>query len=156
MISRHYVRHLVIQALYSWHVGDNAPKDVIQTLLKPNLKDEKELLRFGEKLFLKTIDKFDDYEEEIAIQLKNWDVKRLAMLDKIILKMALTELVSFEDIPVKVSINEAIEIAKDLSTEQSGKFVNGILDSIRIKWEDDGTVKKTGRGLVNKTVGSGT
>lgn len=76
---------------------------------------------------------------------------RIALIDKILLRMAICELLYFTDIPPKVSINEAIEIAKIYSTAGSGKFINGILDTI-LSEEKLGSLNKTGRGLVDESV----
>ncbi len=85
----------------------------------------------------------------IASNTKNWEVDRLPLTDRIILEMAITELISFPAIPVKVSINEYIELTKHYSTPKSAKFVNGILDVIAKQLVVDGVVKKSGRGLID-------
>lgn len=72
----------------------------------------------------------EQLDELICLKVKKWEFHRIAIIDRIILRMASAELLYFPDIPPKVSINEAIEIAKTFSTEKSGKFVNGILDAI--------------------------
>ena len=71
-----------------------------------------------------------EFDELIASKSRNWDLTRIALMDRLILRMALTEFFYFKDIPPKVSISEAIEIAKVFSTEESSSFVNGILDAI--------------------------
>jgi transcription antitermination protein NusB len=101
------------------------------------------------ELFKKTLENDNEYEAVILSNVLNWDMERLASLDTIILKMALTELVNFPSIPVKVTINEYIELAKTYSTPQSGKFVNGLLEAIAKQWQDSGTILKTGRGLID-------
>jgi N utilization substance protein B len=92
----------------------------------------------------------EEVDSEISGKLKNWDMKRLAILDKIILRMALIELLFFPDIPPEVSMNEAIELAKKYSTEESGKFINGLLDSIFRDLKKQKRIVKKGRGLVSK------
>ena len=77
---------------------------------------------------------------------------RIALIDKILLRMAICEILYFPDIPPKVSINEAIEIAKEFSTAGSGKFINGILDAILSEEKTAGRLNKTGRGLVDSTI----
>ena len=84
----------------------------------------------------------------------NWDIERIALLDFIIIKMCLSEFFYFEEIPPKVSINEAIDLAKDFSTRNSGKFVNGILDSLLNSLVDKGEIKKTGKGLISQSTKS--
>ena len=78
----------------------------------------------------------------------NWDVERFAFIDIIIMQTAVSELVCFPHIPVKVTLNEYIDIAKIYSTEKSGNFVNGVLDKVADRLTADGTLKKTGRGLM--------
>jgi len=104
---------------------------------------------FMEELFKQTLHNERQYEELIAEPLKNWDADRLASTDYLILKMALAEMMTFTGIPVKVTINEAIELAKEYSTPKSGKFVNGILDTLSKSLIGDGKIRKSGRGLLD-------
>lgn len=117
--------------------------------LEPLTDDWEEDERFLTTLFDNFIDNNDDYETMLADQLQNWDVERVAMLDMIILKLAVCELLSFPNIPVKVTINEYIELAKSYSTPKSGKFVNGILDNLSEKLQASGRLRKSGRGLLD-------
>jgi N utilization substance protein B len=77
----------------------------------------------------------------------NWDPSRIAVIDLLIIKLTLTEFFNFPDIPVKVTINEYLEITKQFSTPNSSKFVNGILDKLRINLESRNQIKKSVRGL---------
>lgn len=104
---------------------------------------------FVEELFKKAIENDTQYEGYLAEQLKNWDPERIALLDMIIMKAALAELIHFPSIPVKVTINEFIEIAKRYSTLKSGKFVNGNLDRLTEKLTKEGVIRKSGRGLID-------
>lgn len=104
---------------------------------------------FMEELFKQTIDNELVYEEIIGEPLKNWDLERLASTDYLILKMSLAEMTHFSGIPIKVTINEAIELAKQYSTPKSGKFVNGILDTLSKSMLKDGKIRKSGRGLLD-------
>ncbi len=104
---------------------------------------------FFERLFKLSIDNNDELEELVAGKSKNWDIHRLAMMDNIILKMAVCEMINFPSIPVKVTINEYIEISKRYSTPKSKQFVNGLLDSLANKLMDEGVIKKSGRGLID-------
>ena len=104
---------------------------------------------FVEELFKKSIENDAQYEGYLSEQLKNWDPERIALLDMIIMKAALAELIHFPSIPVKVTINEFIEIAKRYSTLKSGKFVNGNLDRLTEKLTKDGVIRKSGRGLID-------
>ncbi len=85
----------------------------------------------------------------IANNTKNWEVDRLPLTDRVILEMAIAELTDFPNIPVKVTINEYIELAKQYSTPKSRQFINGILDVISKDLKDSGKIKKSGRGLMD-------
>jgi transcription antitermination protein NusB len=118
-------------------------------LEKQNLKEKfTELLEFAEQLFHKTIYNREQHEELIAEKLKNWESDRLAVMDLIILRMALSEMLYFPSIPLKVTINEYIDIARDYSTPKSKDFVNGVLDKLMRELKEKGDIVKTGRGLV--------
>ncbi|MES1226075.1 MAG: transcription antitermination factor NusB, partial [Bacteroidota bacterium] len=90
-----------------------------------------------------------EHKELIATNTRNWEVERLPLTDRIILEMAIAELLSFPSIPVKVTINEYIELAKNYSTPKSRQFINGILDVISKELKEAGAVKKSGRGLID-------
>jgi N utilization substance protein B len=91
----------------------------------------------------------ENHKALIANNTRNWEVERLPLTDRIILEMAIAELISFPNIPVKVTINEFIELAKNYSTPKSRQFVNGILDVIAKELKDSGEIKKSGRGLID-------
>ncbi len=145
--------------LYWSENGDLARKMTNKTLksatepegvqLSPLTDDWEEDRYFMEELFEQTVTRNDEYEQLVAEPLKNWDLERLAPMDYLILKMSVSEMVNFPGIPVKVTINEAIEIAKEYSTPKSGKFVNGILDTLSKKLVKEGKVRKSGRGLLD-------
>ncbi|GAA4470685.1 transcription antitermination factor NusB [Nibrella saemangeumensis] len=117
--------------------------------LEPLTDDWEEDQQFLTTLYQKALENDDEYEKLLADQLKNWDVQRVAMLDMIVLKLAVCELLNFPNIPVKVTINEYIELAKAYSTPKSGKFVNGILDNLSEKLTAQGKLRKSGRGLID-------
>ena len=117
--------------------------------LEPLTDDWEEDELFLNTLFDQSVKNDSDYEQLLADQLQNWDVERVAMLDKIILKLAVCELLNFPNIPVKVTINEYIELAKAYSTPKSGKFVNGLLDNLTEKLQASGRLRKSGRGLLD-------
>ena len=99
-------------------------------------------------LFRKSILKSNEYNLMIEEKAKNWEIERIAVMDVILLKMALTELLEFPSIPIKVTMNEYIEIAKYFSTSKSSVFINGILDKMIESLKDENKIKKTGRGLM--------
>ncbi len=98
--------------------------------------------QFANDLLLTTINKKDVVMDMIKPKLKNWDADRIAQLDMILMRMGICELLFFETIPPKVTINEYIDIAKEYSTEQSGQFVNGILDNIHKELLSDNKIHK--------------
>lgn len=111
-----------------------------------NWEEDKE---FFEKIYDTTIDHNSEYNEIIGSKTKNWEVDRLAVTDQIILKMAISEMLNFGSIPVKVTINEYIELSKNYSTPKSKQFINGILDVVSNEFKAEGRLKKTGRGLID-------
>jgi|TARA_B110000503_G_scaffold143763_1_gene248208 transcription antitermination protein NusB len=111
--------------------------------------NEDEDFDYLKKLFSQTVEKEYELEQIIGKKANNWDVSRMAVTDMIILKMALTEMMIFPSIPVKVTINEFIEISKNYSTPKSKQFVNGILDVLANELSSKGIIKKSGRGLID-------
>lgn len=107
----------------------------------PQFKDEEDL-EFAMKLLKQSIYDESDYRKMISDRTKNWDADRIAFLDTIIMQTALAEICTFPTIPVNVSINEYIEIAKNYSTAKSGTFINGLLDAIAKDLVESNKVKK--------------
>lgn len=105
---------------------------------------------FGEALLNKVHHDDKELSEIIEPTLKNWDADRVAILDMILLKMAVSELLYFPTIPTKVTLNEFVEISKLYSTDKSKDFINGILDRLLKKLEKDGKIDKKGRGLIDE------
>lgn len=110
-----------------------------------NNKEEKD---FALNLLRFSIIHSDEYTELISSKTKNWEIDRVALMDLILMQMALAELLKMPQIPVKVSINEYLELAKYYSTPNSKNFVNGILDNLHIELKQKGLITKTGRGLI--------
>ena len=136
-----------MQALYAYELSHESLDVILETIVG-TLKKEPEIYEIAKHLFLKVIETKDEIDMLITSRVANWEFGRLAVIDKIILRISLCELLYFDDIPPKVSINEAIEIARRYSTEKSDKFVNGVLDSILDDLKKSGRLKKTGRGLL--------
>lgn len=111
---------------------------------KPQAETVKE---FGESLLSKVQDADQELLNVIEPSLMNWDAERVAVLDMIILKMAIAEFLYFSSIPTKVTLNEFVEISKLYSTDKSKDFINGILDRLLKKLNEDGLIQKKGRGL---------
>lgn len=115
-------------------------------VLSLNWEDDR---NFIEKLFTEGGNLSEKNKDLIAKNTRNWEVERLPLTDRVILEMAIAELISFPNIPVKVTINEYIELAKNYSTPKSRQFINGILDVISKELKSSGSVKKSGRGLID-------
>jgi len=116
----------------------------------PFMKDiykNKEDANFGVQLIRKVIENKSFLENEISKVTLNWDNDRIAQIDLLLLQMCLTEFLYFKSIPVKASINEYLEIAKEYSSKKSNVFINGILDKLSKNYIEDGTLKKNKRGL---------
>lgn len=117
------------------------------TALPSLLKDTSDM-EFAKILYRDCRQNDDKYAELIHAKTKNWEMDRIAQIDILLMKMALSELINFNQIPVKVSLNEYIEISKEYSTPKSGNFINGILDKLKIDLSESGEIKKIGRGLL--------
>ncbi|MGF1671850.1 MAG: transcription antitermination factor NusB [Balneolaceae bacterium] len=151
MIERRLAREAALQALYAYEIGKNDIAGIKKNILKVRLGNNKPLYAFAEKLLIKTINNKDEINAVVEEQIMNWDMHRLAAIDKIILQMAVCEYIFFEEIPTKVTLNESIELAKKYSTSKSGTFVNGILDGALKKLKEDNRIFKKGRGLIEKS-----
>lgn len=126
---RHIGRIAVFQALYSINISDENPDKIINDLeLRHNFDSDTKA--YVTTLFTSTKDHNEFIVETISKHLENWEWERVALLDRLILQLAVAELFYIDDVPPKVTIAEAISIAKEYSTNDSSAFVNGILDAI--------------------------
>lgn len=140
-------------------------KDVLQALIAKTFKnfayDEPEKNKLAEvtgnweedrefivNLLHENIRHDKEYQEMINAKTQNWEPERIAMMDTVLMKMAITEFLNFPSVPVKVTINEYLEISKEFSTPKSNSFLNGILDKILIELKEQNKIRKTGRGLI--------
>lgn len=139
--NRDIIKSLVEKTIKSYEDG----KLVLQKV-SLDLEDDQQ---FIEKLFDRATELPQELKELIAANTRNWEVDRLPLTDRVILEMALAEMVYFPSIPVKVTINEFIELTKDYSTPKSRQFINGILDVLSKKLSEQGKIKKSGRGLID-------
>ncbi len=115
--------------------------------LQPKFKSEEDLL-FAKELFAKSALQFAQNQLYLDRFTHNWDVERLAFMDKLIMSVAMTELVTFASIPVKVTLDEYIELSKYYSSPTSSTFINGVLDKVVESLTEDGRINKSGRGLL--------
>ena len=114
----------------------------------PDINDYKDEIIFGEKLISQVFKNKNKLKSFLDGRIPNWDTKRIAQIDLAIIISAIAELIYFPLIPVKVSINEYIEISKEYSSPKSSVFINGVLDKIIKDLTEDGTISKSGRGLI--------
>lgn len=152
MIQRREARELVMKALYAHEVGKNDRRQSLQFIIEAGFEGQSKNYRFARSLFTETIDHQEGLDEVIQQHIKNWRIERLTIIDKVILRIAICEFLYFPEIPTKVTINEAIEIAKKYSTDDSGKFVNGILDAALIRLNKQDKIEKRGRGLIESSL----
>ena len=129
MRERRAARELALQAMYAGEQSNDPIRHVAATVIDPS-ELSPELQAFARKLFQISSLHKSELDEYIKKKSENWDFDRIAMLDRLIIRMAICEFLYFDDIPPKVSISEAIEIAKKFSTNDSSAFVNGILDAV--------------------------
>lgn len=136
-----------MQVLYAHEIS----KDPIEKVKKDLLMEikEEENIEFANMLIDYVLKNEKVLDEYILEKVVNWELERISLIDKIVLRIGVAELLYFPEIPPKVSINEAIDIAKDFCTRNSGKFVNGILDAVHEKLKKQNKLVKTGRGLLN-------
>lgn len=150
VFKRRIIREKVLQTLYAYEMNSENVNSLKKEIFS-EIEDEADR-KFGDDLITRVILNKENLDKKIQERVSNWEMNRIALIDKILLRMAICELLFFPDIPPKVSINEAIEIAKEFSTSGSGKFINGILDAILIEEKKSGRLNKTGRGLVDETI----
>ncbi|TCS87806.1 NusB antitermination factor [Anseongella ginsenosidimutans] len=142
----------------NWPVNKEVVRSMVKKTLKTYGPDSRQLSPISQNwpedkdfivtLLRQTAEHDAEFQGYIAAKTENWDVERIALMDTILMKMTLCELLKFPDIPVKVSINEYIEISKEFSTPKSKMFINGILDKILIDLRKTKKIIKSGRGLI--------
>ncbi|CAG1020010.1 Transcription antitermination protein NusB [Methylococcales bacterium] len=149
--KRREIREMALQLLYARELDPGGFERLSEEyLLKVDNPDDRE---FFTNLVSKALLHREDIDKEIEKKVSNWEFDRIAMLDRLLLRLGICEFLYFPDIPPKVTINEIIEIAKEFSTESSGKFINGVLDKYLIEATRLGTIPKMGRGLIDSTLG---
>lgn len=150
-----------MQAIYAWYCTDYQPAKTFEYNLEEfadeirsheQQKGDKGDLRLLTGLFYSTIERQEEFDHLIQAKAENWELERIALLDRILMQMGICEMLTFAEIPIKVTINEYLEIAKKFSTPKSSKFINGILDSLYIELKGKGDIEKRGRGLIEESV----
>jgi len=136
--DKRLARIIAVQAIYAYEICPENSDDILDIILENDDSDwsalesvpSKDAIRYGKKLYKMVIKIKDELDDLIKERSKNWSINRITLLDRLILRMSLAEMIYEEDVPPKVSISEGVEIAKHFSTDESGSFVNGILDSV--------------------------
>ena len=145
-MERRKEREFALKVLYASEYNDIALDEQFN-YLKQN--EQKHASNFAEQIVNSCFAHKEELDELIKKKLKHWKFERVAVIDRVLLRMALTEFIYFEDIPPKVTMDEIIEISKLYSTERSDHFINGILDALLKQLKSDNRIKKTGRGLIS-------
>lgn len=144
-MSMHWSDDLDAAQMMVVQTMDNAKKG--RTVLVQLFKNDEDAA-FAPDLFLQTVKRSSEWKEKMAELASSWDYDRMSPVDRSLVQLALTELVTEKEVPVKVTINEAIELAKQYGSDKSPAFINGLLDAIAKKLIADGVIKKIGRGLL--------
>jgi len=134
---RHRAREAALQILYQWEIGGRAVEQSAETFFTrqwPDGDEAPEALRaFATRLAIDTVDRLGEIDPLIADTAQRWRLERMPVLDRLILRMATCEMLRGGEAAPPVVINEALELARTFSTEESVKFINGMLDTIRMK-----------------------
>lgn len=144
------VDHEVMKGMVAKTLKNFTSDDPLENKLTEISADWPEDSKFVQDLFVYTLQNEAKYQELIAERTKNWESDRIALMDTILMKMAVCELMNFPSIPVKVTINEYLDLSKDYSTPKSNSFINGILDKILGDLQKSKSIKKVGRGLIEE------
>lgn len=129
MRKRRKARELALEALYRTEITNDEYESILADIFA-RTHSLKEIVNFTRELVSRTIKEQKVIDEIISKTVENWEIDRIAVIDKNILRMAICELLYFTDVPFKVSINEAVELAKKYSTSESGRFINGVVDRV--------------------------
>lgn len=137
MGKRRRAREIVLQALYEAEFSERSPRDIVEEQIGRRSPSD-ESADFARALFVKTMEKKSDLDSIIESLLENWDPQRVSLVDRNILRFALAEVLYFPDVPGRVIIDEAIEVAHRFSSEDAGRFVNGLVDRFVKEFRKDG------------------
>lgn len=176
--NRRLVREKILQILYSKYISDfdntqelfeyvffrefnfGDDEQKYEKLLRPDeiieiegdypIKWDEDQIKFGETLFTTISSNYIKFDEMVTKFSSNWDLDRIALIDRILIHIALAEFLFFDYIPTKVTMNEVLEISKLYSTDKSSLFINGLLESLKNSLELDNKIVKTGRGKIEK------
>ena len=129
--DKRQARVLALKMIYCKEVNsDQQDSSIVKDISEINGENSKEVTNYAKQIFDITSEKKSEMDDYIIKKSSNWDIKRIGLIDKLIIRMSLAEMLYIKDVPPKVSIVEGVEIAKEYSTKDSGASVNGILDSV--------------------------
>ncbi len=137
MGKRRRAREIVLQALYEAEFSERSTHDIIDEQIGRRSPSD-ETAEYARALFTKTMEKKPDLDQVIASLLENWDLARVSLVDRNILRFALAEVLYFPEIPARVIIDEAIEVAHRFSSDEAGRFINGLVDRFVKEFRRDG------------------
>jgi transcription antitermination protein NusB len=149
--TRRKARELALRGLYALELSGNTFKTVVRQVVETDENDQV-IKKFASEMMEKAFQEKEQLDQYVKNVAANWAFSRIAIMDKLVMRMAICEFLYFFDIPPKVSIDEAIELTKLYSTEKSSKFVNGILDAVLLQLRESNQLVKTGRGLQDTTI----
>jgi N utilization substance protein B len=147
MMDRRKEREFALKVLYANEYNDI---DLDQQFDYLKQSEQAYASDFAQKIVHDCVEHKQEFDDLIKKKLKNWKFERVAVIDRLLLRMALTEFLCFEDIPLEVTLDEIIEISKLYSTDRSDQFINGILDALIKHLKAEDRIKKSGRGLISK------
>ena len=139
-----FITNMIVKTFKKFKEGDGSEKSLMD--LYKNDEDVDYVVR----LYRQTIIHREEYVEYIKQNTRNWDLERIAFMDILIMQMAIAELIGFSSIPVKVTLNEYLEISKFYSTSKSNVFINGVLDKVVFQLKNEKKIVKKGRGLIGE------
>ncbi len=143
-VDKDVLQALIAKTFKNFSSDDDFSKNQLAEITGNWVEDKEFIIN----LFQNTIRYDEEFQELISAKTQNWEPERIAMMDTLLMKMALAEFLKFNSIPVKVTINEYLEISKEFSTPKSNSFINGILDKILIELKAQNKIVKIGRGLI--------
>jgi N utilization substance protein B len=149
LTTRRDVRERAMQVLYAYELSQEPIEMLVESIAGEDIDREPGPFSFAQRLIYTVLNHRHEADPLIRKHARNWDFDRIATIDKIILRMGFCEFVYFGDVPVKVTINEYVELGKKFSTENSGRFLNGMLDAILTDIKSQNLVTKAGRGLID-------
>lgn len=144
--SRRDARELALQLLYAMEMTGVPPANVFRSLL-PKIDNPTEPMQYARRLVEQVYERREELDAFIKRRSENWMFERIAIIDLIILRLAICEFLYAYEVPPKVSIDEALELAKKYSTDKSSSYINGLLDAVLFELREQDRLVKSGRGM---------